>query len=337
VELKYSGDMYPIKTYRDWGLDKIPNSKELANKSDPITYLLEQFGAIGKGEYFCHQILIRDAAKWNSIYEIKTEKDKKVIKTEKGKELKDLAKLEIEKYRKKWTLKKRGDKEEDEWGNFKGKTVKDEAGNEKTISYEYAKDILKTEKVVPEKEDQREIEQIQRKMTNAQVITEMRTIYVAESGVNMGSRIPMTMALMKGFNNNAFNNFGPDMSTFPDPWDYPWQDPKKVYSSWRKERLFEAYVNRDGLVSFSSGDGKKINQALDKTMFNKSNYVRDRFTVLHNVLLHPFAPTRILSGFTLSLEELATLYHFPGEVAQTPTLPRINSVKSSSPANLPVE
>jgi hypothetical protein len=34
--------------------------------------------------------------------------------------------------------------------------------------------------------------------------------------------------------------------------------------------------------------------------------------------------------------ELATLYHFPGEVAATPTLPRIDSVKSSSPSNLPI-
>ena len=43
-----------------------------------------------------------------------------------------------------------------------------------------------------------------------------------------------------------------------------------------------------------------------------------------------------MSGFILNLEELATLYHFPGEVAATPTLPRIDSTKSSSPSNLPI-
>ncbi len=79
------------------------------HKHDPLTYLLEQFGSIGEGEYFCHQILIRDAGKWSDIYTI--EKDKK---KESGKKLSDLVKLEIDKYKKKWSLKKKGDKEKDE-------------------------------------------------------------------------------------------------------------------------------------------------------------------------------------------------------------------------------
>ncbi len=38
----------------------------------------------------------------------------------------------------------------------------------------------------------------------------------------------------------------------------------------------------------------------------------------------------------LNAEELATLFHFPGAVASTPTLERVPSKKSEAPANLPV-
>jgi gas vesicle protein len=38
----------------------------------------------------------------------------------------------------------------------------------------------------------------------------------------------------------------------------------------------------------------------------------------------------------LNSEELATLFHFPGAVASTPTLERIPSKKSEAPANLPI-
>lgn len=38
----------------------------------------------------------------------------------------------------------------------------------------------------------------------------------------------------------------------------------------------------------------------------------------------------------MNTEEIATLYHFPGQVAQTPTLERIPSKKSQAPSNLPI-
>lgn len=42
------------------------------------------------------------------------------------------------------------------------------------------------------------------------------------------------------------------------------------------------------------------------------------------------------SPFVLNTEELATIYHFPGSVAATPTLERLPSKKAEAPANLPV-
>ncbi|MBI5078382.1 MAG: hypothetical protein HZB11_03420 [Candidatus Yonathbacteria bacterium] len=45
---------------------------------------------------------------------------------------------------------------------------------------------------------------------------------------------------------------------------------------------------------------------------------------------------RKLKPFVLTTEELATIYHFPGGVAQTPTFGRIPSRKSEAPINLPI-
>jgi len=50
-----------------------------------------------------------------------------------------------------------------------------------------------------------------------------------------------------------------------------------------------------------------------------------------------FFPPAKSKSFVLSTEELATIYHFPGQVAETPNLERISSKRGEPPANLPVE
>ncbi|MEK7460224.1 MAG: hypothetical protein AAB628_01595 [Patescibacteria group bacterium] len=49
-----------------------------------------------------------------------------------------------------------------------------------------------------------------------------------------------------------------------------------------------------------------------------------------------FYRPRKLQPFVLNLEEIATIFHFPGGVAQTPTFGRIPSRKSEPPVNLPI-
>ncbi len=331
VKLEYSGDMYPIKTYKDFGLDKDPKEEY---KHDPISYLIEQLASVGEGEYFCHQILIRDAAKWNNIYTLKADKD-----LEENKELSELIKYETEKYKKKWTFKKAGDKEKDEWGNYKGKEIKNDDGSVENKPYTYIEDMIISKSIAPaerEEDAKSNLDLIKRKISKPQVISKMRTIYVSKDGSKFGTRIPMVMGLLRSFNEDGFNSFGPDMSTFPDPFNYPWQDPRGIYVATRKENLFNDYKDRAGMFSFISGIGEKTNKILDNVFFKKSDYSRIFYTTLHSILFHPFTPTKELGGFTLNLEELATLFHFPGEVVSTPTLQRIDSSKSSSPHNLPM-
>jgi hypothetical protein len=40
--------------------------------------------------------------------------------------------------------------------------------------------------------------------------------------------------------------------------------------------------------------------------------------------------------FVLNVEELATLWHFPGQILKVPTLTRIESKEASPPSNLPI-
>lgn len=49
-----------------------------------------------------------------------------------------------------------------------------------------------------------------------------------------------------------------------------------------------------------------------------------------------FYPPYKRKPFVLNTEELATIYHFPGGVAETPTFTRIESRKGEPPANLPI-
>ena len=49
-----------------------------------------------------------------------------------------------------------------------------------------------------------------------------------------------------------------------------------------------------------------------------------------------FYKPEIGKPIVLNVEELATIYHLPGQVAQTPNLPRITSKRSQAPSNLPI-
>ncbi len=59
--------------------------------------------------------------------------------------------------------------------------------------------------------------------------------------------------------------------------------------------------------------------------------------VAASVLIQPFfLPYFHPKTFVLNVEELATLWHFPGQILKVPTLERIESKESSPPTNLPV-
>lgn len=101
----------------------------------------------------------------------------------------------------------------------------------------------------------------------------------------------------------SFRSFGSqNMNGIKPSWstgiDYPWRDFRDKKKNENQEVILEAYKSR--------------------SFFNP--------------------PYKNLGGnsYVLSTEELATLFHFPGATASTPTLTRVPSKKAEAPANLPM-
>lgn len=122
----------------------------------------------------------------------------------------------------------------------------------------------------------------------------IRGIYIAEKDKFNATNIVGLLGTVKQFNSNMLNGFTP--TRWMIPFDYPWQDYKKIRENRTKRRIIDAYRRRSWF----------------------------------------YAPYKT-SYYVLNTEELATIYHFPGNVAQTPTISRVSSKKAEAPPNLPTE
>ncbi|MCL5782131.1 MAG: hypothetical protein M1459_02110 [Patescibacteria group bacterium] len=87
-------------------------------------------------------------------------------------------------------------------------------------------------------------------------------------------------------------------------------------------------------------NGKVWHSKLESPWHDYKNMRRNKFGRLglaaykrRSYFFEPFKKTPLV----LNSEELATIYHFPGSVAATPSLTRVPSKKSEAPANLPVK
>ncbi|MDP3947691.1 MAG: hypothetical protein Q8Q41_03320, partial [bacterium] len=81
-------------------------------------------------------------------------------------------------------------------------------------------------------------------------------------------------------------------------------------------------------IDYPWGDFRDIRKRRNQRMLLDAYKRRSFFNV----------PYKHLNGkpYILTTEELATIFHFPGAVATTPTLTRVPSKKAEAPANLPV-
>lgn len=71
--------------------------------------------------------------------------------------------------------------------------------------------------------------------------------------------------------------------------------------------------------------------------FSGNRKLRKKRHMLHEYVTRAyFYPPDPHSYYSLTSEELATIFHFPGRVSTTPTFKRIESKKSEPPVNLPV-
>jgi hypothetical protein len=92
-----------------------------------------------------------------------------------------------------------------------------------------------------------------------------------------------------------YNWIAPDGDSYLSDFDWPWEDFRGMFSSYKTKKLFTAYKAR--------------------------SY---------------FAPPIIDDAFIMTSEQLATIYHFPGEEAQALGIERIESKRGGPPPDLPV-
>jgi hypothetical protein len=103
-------------------------------------------------------------------------------------------------------------------------------------------------------------------------------------------------------------------------------------------------LNRISATQFDAPWSDPTGLALTKIKKRMLNFYRMRtffhppiqYSIKYPTLLSIFFPSGKPQPFVLSTEELATLYHFPGLVSETPSFKRIESKIAKPPSNLPI-
>jgi len=82
---------------------------------------------------------------------------------------------------------------------------------------------------------------------------------------------------------------------------------------------------------------KKINPSIDYWLKKRRELYR-KVNVLNNYKKRYFPYGNFSKrGFVFNIEELATIYHFPGKFVKAPTISRVEAKKSGPPGRLPIE
>lgn len=332
---KMPADFLPIKTYVDFELDKDPKEEF---KTDPITPLLEFMGSIGKGEYFWYQVLIQD----EGVYSGGNKFPKFYVNemTHEHISLSDMSDARKKQIRTSHYI-KHDDIVYDAEGYEKTRKIQDGVDSEgkpkyKEIPLTYnlrdkkdeAKAVGKKEMdLTPEEKELLEV--INKKMSKPLALVVVRLVYVTKTNFN-GDHVQNILSFGKPYKGE--NGFAPKVSS---PYDFKWQDIGGKRSNWRSEEIFEEYVEREGFFPHIPGR-TELDKWEDMFFYPFSMKTRKMFRMIYEGIFHPFDHPHPDQVSIMNLEEIATLWHLPGQVAGTPTLPRIDSVKGNAPANLPI-
>lgn len=333
------GDFFPIKTYVDYELDKDPKEEF---KIDPITPLLEFMGDIGKGEYYWYQIMLLDEGSY---------KDDKLGKfyvneiTHEHFSLAEIAKAKKDQIRSAgWNIKNKVFA--DEFGvpkiidSFDKDYVqqftieKDKDGKEIKIPKKVLAKHLETKQIFKKEMDltpveKEEIEIINKKLSKPLAAVTIRLIYLTRGSFDP-AHVQNTLSFPKPF--KGANGLNP---TVNDPYSFKWQNRGGKRSNWRAEEMFEEYVEREAFYPHIK-PRKILDEWEDMFFYPYSMKTRKMFRMTYEAIFHPFEHPHADRVSIMNLEEVATLWHLPGQVAGTPTLPRIDSVKGNAPSNLPM-
>lgn len=299
---KMAADVVPLKTYVDYGLHDSFNLEE-EQKIDPIVPFLQSIGSIGIGEQVWFQIVMQGS--WAHFENPdKAKKDKKPYVS-----WQDVGKYYLENnVLKRWTKSLRKEKHP-----TKKVKKKDKDGNE----YEEADEVeffTSGYEGLPPVEKER-VEAIDRKLLKSGYDCGIRLIYIAKKDKFNKGKFGEIKNTLKQFNAPNRNSLEAINGT-DDGFDFPWQDYRDLKKFANREKMFKRYVKREYFYPKEMGATVLIKEVLDR----------------------PLVKGTIKSTETcvLGTEELATLFHLPGRVAQTSALTRIEAQKAEPPANLPI-
>ena len=153
--------------------------------------------------------------------------------------------------------------------------------------------------------EQDQIKAVQRSLSKHAFETQIRGIYLTrKENENPGIVGYFKNPIFKPFSSLFLNGIKKNDDT---GFDWVWEDVTGKRDLKKKRRFFDSYVTRDAFYGFDS---------------------------FFDILKRPFRSSEKPMIFTS--EELATLFHFPGAVSETPSLKRIDSVKSQPPVDLPI-
>lgn len=161
------------------------------------------------------------------------------------------------------------------------------------------------------------LEAIERSMSKLAFEISIRAVYVAPTDLFLPAHSAAFGGTFKQYNTMHMNSF----ETKAPSVKYPWQDKGGFMVDHDKREIFTQYQHRaffykEYLPISGIGEWKTANMMSLTSLFAEEVY--------------NFKP------YILNIEELATIYHFPGDIATTPTLTRVEAKKGEPPANLPV-
>lgn len=271
-------DAYPIKTYRDYGLDK-PSDKETL-KIDPITPTIEFLGSLKRGQQVWIQHIIRPSKK---VYHSH--------KTHAHQGWVEEANEEIERLLGPYgqaILQGIGPD-----GKNTGAQGIRYQGMSEIVNNRVKKIVEKTQKIGFDIG------------TRVVIVGDMKYTNEHEFGDIMRS----SRLLFRQYANPDLNGF---VRTNGTGYPSPWMDPSGRATYKKKNRMLNWYRVR--------------------IWYHPPFWYSFDLGLLNNIL--PFSHP--LETNVLNVEELATIFHFPGQVSQAPSFRRVESRVAKPPANLPI-
>ncbi len=144
--------------------------------------------------------------------------------------------------------------------------------------------------------------------------TVIRFIYLARTDVFAKPNVSAVIGCYKQFNTENLNGFKPN-GKITTKVNYKIQL-KKPRESYRKKKVLAAYRKRD-FVRYST-----VIKYLKLFFF-------ERLPILNWFFIRS-------QPFVFNIEELATIYHYPGEMVKAPLIPKVEAKKGEPPISLPV-